>query len=1215
MNGAASAFQHTAVRRTIVLDSEQEAAISYSGNLLVRAGAGSGKTEVLARRFVALVAGDIADRAPLNPAALAAITFTERAALDLRKRIGVVLAERIAAENDARETTAERRQHLIRAQRTLALARISTIHAFCARILRENPLAAGLDPDFEVLDEYESDTFFERICRRTLVDAVRAGDPGARFLVRARRLEGSGKREGAIEIVQRLFTEARRAGHKADWILAETARAQGCVQNADAVADYTKKLVRLIDQLLEFPGVNRSALEELARLWVTARPEVLKLDESATPEQIETLREVRATLPNALGKIGPQVKEIRGLVNTADTKFGLGGSLVATWGERRAMAHAIDVARLIAQVGADFEAAQREERALTFDDLLIGARDLLRDHPDIAARYRDELRAILVDEYQDTNGVQDEIVSLLTAPEPDREGPELFIVGDEKQSIYRFRGADVRLFNLPRISDPHHLSLSGNRRSTPNILNFVNGLGAVAMSIEDASCPPYRVRWHDGHVLAACRATQFDYPVEIIAAVDDMPGRTGIESTEEAAKARPAIKSRAGEKRQLEARAIANRIRLLIADGAPIIDPKSGAPRPVGYRDIVVLFRAFSDIAFYEDALSGAGIPCYTVQGRGFYGRREVIDLVALLAAVDDPRDSLRLAAALRSPLFGLSDDCLMALGLRLHDRNATPRFNSLGEMFASETPNFIADLAGLGNERISVERAWQVLHELRGLRGQLALPAMVERALDLTDYESVMAGLEQGHQRIANLRKVVELAHRFDTHQFFTFHDFVAYLRRLTETEPYEPQAQILGEMDNVVRLMTIHQAKGLEFPVVILADAGRGPKVDSSTPVLDREQGVLIQETVGSGADEIPNAALKAYRDRLKDEEDAESVRILYVAVTRARDRLIVSEGAGKGGWVKHLRSFIGDEAWARLANTRDTPLELACQGARVVLRQADGTLHISEPTAVSDAGSCEGLADLAHRRLSFTAAASGNLMISPTALADFERCPRQYWLRHRLKLPERSFGLGGGEVNAAALGSVAHEVLERVQFGVGSEHLVTEIADLAERLGVAAGLTSEQRTDLVRDLARYVEVPRASESVVGREVPFMLNAAPSLFVRGQIDLIARAGDSLIVRDYKYSTVADARRYQIQLECYALAAAKAFPDCAIVAQIVALRDNPEPIDVPIPPMEAIRVHLGTLSQRFAVARRKEDYPKHPPTAAACHALGCGYTERCWGH
>ena len=417
MNGAAPALTDSGPRRSIVLDREQEAAITYTGNLVVRAGAGSGKTEVLARRFVALVAGDLADRAPLSPAALAAITFTERAALDLRKRIGVVLTERILAENNARESAAERRLHLIRAQRTLALARISTIHAFCARILRENPITAGLDPDFEVLDEYESGTFFERVCRETLVDAVRAGDSGARFLLRARRLNGSPNREGALEIVQRLFVEARRAGHTADWILAQTERVRAPRPNRGGRRRLREGTRALDRSAAGNPwDAKRGAIERLAQLWRTARPAVCKLDESATPEAIGILREVRDALPDARGSLAPRIKEIRALVERDNANFGLGGRLVTAWGERRAAARAIAVARLIVRAGADFDVAQRDDRALTFDDLLIGVRDLLRDHPEVAARYRGELRAILVDEYQDTNGLQDEIVTLLTAP-------------------------------------------------------------------------------------------------------------------------------------------------------------------------------------------------------------------------------------------------------------------------------------------------------------------------------------------------------------------------------------------------------------------------------------------------------------------------------------------------------------------------------------------------------------------------------------------------------------------------------------------------------------------------------------------------------------------------------------------------------------------------------------------------------------------------------
>lgn len=1193
-----------AARRAIVLDAEQQAAILQPGNLVVRAGAGSGKTEVLARRFVAMLAGDLARRAPLAPAALAAITFTEKAALDLHSRIALVLAERIAEER-----APERRLHLVRAQRTLALARISTIHAFCARILRENPVAAGLDPAFEVLDEYESATLFERVCRQTLVDALRAGDPGARFLLRARRFEGGAYSEGALEIVHRLFVEARRAGHPADWIVAQTQRAAEQAQTGDIVADHARQLVDLIDRLLAKRAITSAAsarLEPLRELWGTARPAILGLDRSAKPEALEILREICHALPEARKPFSSEITEIRTLVIDETGGFGLDGELVAAWGEWRALPRAIEVARVIAHVGAAFDTAKREQRALGFDDLLSGVRDLLRRDPEVATRYRAELRALLVDEYQDTNRLQDEIVTLLTAPGAPGEGapPELFIVGDEKQSIYRFRGADVQVFNLPRTPTPESLPLAGNRRSTSNILNFVNGLGAISMAPRNEPLP-YRVEWHAGHALVAQRATALDYPVELLTAIVDPP--------------EAASKLRAGQKRELEARAIANRIGRLVADGEPIVDPLTDLPRPVEYRDIVVLFRAFSDIRAYEDALSRAALPSYTVQGRGFYGRREVIDLTALLAAVDDPRDSLQLAAALRSPLFALSDDCLLELALRLHDRDLNPRFNSLAEIFSAPAP----DLAVLSSEGERAERAWRVLGELRDIRGRLGLAAIVERALELTDYESVMAALGQGHQRIANLRKVVELAHRFDARGLFTFHDFVAYLRRLVATEPFEPQAQILGEGDNVVRLMTVHQAKGLEFPVVIVADAGRGPNGEKRSPLLDPQRGLLLRDTDGSGADEIPNAALNTCRARLNDEEQAESARILYVALTRARDRLIISEGAGTGGWATHLRDFIGRDHWMRLAEAGDGALELEAAGARVALRHPDcaaPAVSIEYANARASASRVDAPAELARRRLTFAIQTGGDLIVSPTALADFERCPRQYWLRHERGVPEGQVGAGGRgglsrNVNddPAALGLVAHAILEQVESGAGGPRLEAEIAELAERLGPAAGLSATSRVIMARDLSRYVAAAHPDETVIGREVPFTLNVASSLFVRGQIDLLARTADTLLVRDYKYATAADARRYRVQMECYALAAAEVFAGVAIVAQIVALRENPEPINLPLPPAAEIRARLAALGDQLGAARRAAAFPKRPPGKAACHALGCGYVRVCW--
>jgi len=593
---------------------------------------------------------------------------------------------------------------------------------------------------------------------------------------------------------------------------------------------------------------------------------------------------------------------------------------------------------------------------------------------------------------------------------------------------------------------------------------------------------------------------------------------------------------------------------------------------------------------------------------------------VALLAAVDDPRDSIQLATALRSPLFGLSDQCLLEIGLRIHAGQGA----SLAAVFAGPEP----DLPWLSVDREQAEWAWSVIRELRSLRAHLGVPAMVERALELTDYESVMAGLEQGAQRNANLRKVVDLAYRFDSRRFFTLHDFVAYLRRLVETEPYEPQAQILAETDNVVRLMTVHQAKGLEFPVVIVADAGRGPNRDNRAPLLAPDGRLLLHATDGSGADEIPNAAIEEYRHGLSDQEEAESARILYVALTRARDRLIVSEGSGTSGWSKYLRQLVGDAAWQRFAAGDDRALQVDCGATRAVLRKPDCSAPVMAPSGVPGAdsdlrwppagtesanGSNQGAPVSGGVLGANGRAAAAAAVTSPTALADFDRCPRQYWFRHEIGLPERGAQAVSDTGRGAALGLVAHAVLERVAANGADQ--TREIDELTERLGRAAGLEGAERAAITRDLARYVTFRPLGEMILGREVPFMLHVGETLFVRGQIDVIARAKDQLIVRDYKYAKSADVPRYQVQMECYALAMTTASRGVKVAAEIVALRDNPAVVEVALPQADAIRGRLGKLGDELAAARRANDFPKKPAKAAACRALGCGYIARCWGN
>jgi ATP-dependent exoDNAse (exonuclease V) beta subunit len=1202
----------------IVLSAEQRAAILTPGNLLVRAGAGSGKTEVLARRFVALIAGEIEGRQPLTPAQVAAITFTEKAAYDMRARIASVLDERLLVQAQG-----ERRSHLLSARAMLPLARISTIHAFCARILRENALDAALDPDFQVLDEYESQTFLERLCKQVLIDAVRQSDPGAGYLARARRLDTGTRREGALAIVMRILDELARLGRTPQWLYDATCETATRTQaEASRVAVLAGELSRLLDELLMAGTLSHQAEQTIAPLRTRHdeyRQRILAIHAQVEPEAFDFLREFCECIPKAQGRVKDCIASIKNIVTrTVNSRFGLDGELISVYGACRAIPRAREIAATIRDLALKFEAAKADERLVTFDDLLFRTRELLERSAGTRLRYQEMIRALLVDEFQDTDAVQHGIVARLIDPEPSAEAPELFIVGDEKQSIYRFRGADVAGFSRIRdrltASSIHELPLLGNRRSSPNIVAFVNGIGAALMHSGEQPPPPYWVEWNSGHVLSALRTPELDSPVEIITAIPDWPVESTAPAGKRAQDSAPSTagsrKLNAGRKRLLEGRAIASRIKQLV--GNEMVTDSASELRPVCYRDIVLLLRAFTDVAIYEGALLDAGIPCYTVKGRGFFACQEVLDFIELLTVVDNPADSIALAAALRSPFFCVSDDCLAEIALHREQAGESVEFSPRSPFsvtFTAGGPTFSWLSAG----RDDAIRAWGILDEFQKLRQRGTIMAVVEHALAATSYEAVMLGLRQGPQRVANLRKLAELARDFESRRLFTFHDFVVHLRRLAEQQPYEPPAQILGENENVVRLMTVHQAKGLEFPVVFVADAGRRPDNDIRNPVADPQNGLLLRDAVGSGMDEIPNHMLEEFRGRSNGEQQAESLRLLYVALTRARDRLIVSEGAMLQGWAKQIRNFVGDQIVAAFVKAGKEQELIERAGAKILLMRPESAQALPEisPGLDSPVNDQEGLAMLVQRRLSFEPPRPQELVISPTALADFDRCPRQFHFRHELKLPEHvREDTNAPFAGASVMGTVAHAVLERLQSDATNEGKIGELVDL---LGIPAGLDSRARSMITTDLTRYMAKFVAS-APAAREVSFFYHIGEALFVQGRIDALVEQGDRVIIRDYKYARATDrVGLYQVQMEAYALAAADAYPQSKVEAEIAFLKDDNVTVPVTLPPLPQIRARILSLGREIIAAQTSGGYSRKPPSASVCHKLHCGFVERCW--
>ncbi|MGC4005828.1 MAG: UvrD-helicase domain-containing protein [Pirellulales bacterium] len=442
--------------------------------------------------------------------------------------------------------------------------------------------------------------------------------------------------------------------------------------------------------------------------------------------------------------------------------------------------------RLALRIGAAYDQRKRDENGLDFTDLQLRQRDLLLDPANqaLVKRLGQDLRLMLVDECQDTDPVQIEILRALSG-----EGNKLFVVGDYKQSIYRFRGADPSVFLALRQATPPQgrLPLSKNFRSQPGVLHFVNALFADALSTESEPYEPLQAARAN---VGAGANVEFLWP----------PG--------------DAARGATYENRRTEARWIAQRLRAILDSGEKLIDDPREGPCAVHPGDIAILFRALSNVQLYEDALREAGIPYYLVGGHAFYAQQEIFDLVNLLRAVHSPADEIALAGALRSPIFGLTDESLFRLmreGKTLA-AGLTNRETWRGFVTAEQTG--------------PVERAATTIERLRAIKDRVSIAELIRSALEWTGYDAALVAEFLGERKLANLEKLIDMARVFDRSGTMGLGDFLTQLSDYVSAEPKESLAATHPENSKVVKLMTIHKSKGLEFPLVVVPDLGRAKR-----------------------------------------------------------------------------------------------------------------------------------------------------------------------------------------------------------------------------------------------------------------------------------------------------------------------------------------------------------------------------------------------------
>lgn len=1000
-------------------EQQREAIMTIDRHAAVTAGAGSGKTRVLVERYLYLLSQGV------KISEILAITFTRKAALEMKERIRAG----IAASNLPPSLLNEFNQ-----------ARISTIHSFCQRLVADHPRQAEVDPRFRMAEEWESRGLLYQVVEEQVASARADQDSEISALAESYR-QTSAFIDDLVEIYERIVSKGERSFAYQD---------QSDELNSEIVFLRGELLMRIPAWLeglaeIKLSESKQKTTAEIRRLFSDYRA---NLAEPVRSEQ-ELLAELARLFGGSWAKdLKAEVQELRELCSL------LGQRLY----DLEANQILLKLGALLTAVDQEYQRRKKELGILDYNDLERLAEKLLSSS-EIDQIY--QFRHVMVDEAQDINPVQKRIIARLT----DNPNTKLFVVGDPKQSIYRFRGAQVEVFmELQQeiaANGGREITLGDNFRSRPELIAFSNQFFEqvfAAGGMNFAAANPKRDRTN----------------TPLVSLIQTPISETLIES------------------RAVEAEQIARYIRKLVSEG------------DYSYRDITLLFSTTTHVGIYERELHRYQIPFVNLSGRGFYQKPEIQDIISFIKWLQDSADEVSMVCVLRSPFFAVSDEALYWYR------------NGRLELIEPE------DLG-------KIEDAHRLYPELQRELAMLPAPEFLDKLLTATDFCAHTLALPMGEQRLANIRKLQETSWQLWAKSYVSFKEQLHYIDQLIEQQGREGEARLDSETADVVTIMTIHGSKGLEFPVVILPDlAGQAVRTERGRLHYHQDWGMTIKDT-------SLHQQIKAV---LREEAVAEAKRLLYVAVTRAEEQLVLcgigtEEDYNLGKPLEQLGSWW---EWLLLGLEQIEPHLFQ------LVPDLDAPLELAEETAAAAEAPIAKTVSSAAVPEHYTAAS-----FSATSLMIYSLCPRRYYYRYLLRVPE--LGVFGPSTTVSSgldplqRGNIVHRVCEHL-------HTDPDPNQLLDWAIAMEGITVSQseRQELEEIVDRYLNSDYFQESQrmkVDHEVEFAV-PLDQFLITGMIDQVIYTDSGLKIMDLKTNHIAPdqveetAASYGMQLRIYAWALEK---------------------------------------------------------------------------